>query len=147
MWGGRTGFARLAIEHGYPIVPFSAVGAEDAFDILIDADDLRAGPLGFLVDRLAWRADAVPPVVRGIGPTALPRPERFYFRFAPPVETAGRTQDGPVEAVARAVRDEVAHAVEEGIRELLVEREHDPDRSVLARVLHPAGRSGTDDDA
>jgi 1-acyl-sn-glycerol-3-phosphate acyltransferase len=137
MWGGRTGFARLAIEHGYPIVPFSAVGAEDVFDILIDADDMRRGPLGRLVRRLAPRDDAIPPVVRGVGLTALPRPERFYFRFAPPVDTAGRRTDTASDADCRAVRDAVRDAVEEGINLLLVEREHDPDRSVLARVLNP----------
>lgn len=140
MWGGRTGFARLAIEHGYPIVPFAAVGAEDVFDILVDADDLRSGPLGFLVDRLAYRPDTVPPVVRGIGPTVLPRPERFYFRFAPPVETADRRSESPSDAACREVRDAVQAAVDEGIRDLLVEREHDPDRSLLARLLRPGDR-------
>jgi 1-acyl-sn-glycerol-3-phosphate acyltransferase len=28
VWKNRLGFARLAIQHGYPIVPFASVGAE-----------------------------------------------------------------------------------------------------------------------
>ena len=34
----RIGFARLAIEHGYPIVPFAAAGAEDMLDVIADVD-------------------------------------------------------------------------------------------------------------
>ena len=29
----RIGFARLAIEQGYPIVPFAAIGADDMLDV------------------------------------------------------------------------------------------------------------------
>src|ERR1700756_351988 len=36
MWKERLGFAKLAIEHGYPIVPFAAVGGEEMLDVLID---------------------------------------------------------------------------------------------------------------
>jgi len=136
LWQKRSGFARLAIEFSYPIVPFAAVGAEDAFDILFDADDLLASPVGPLVERLAPRTDVIPPVVRGLGPTALPRPERFYFRFSAPIETArlaGRETD---EAVCVALREKVRKAVERGIAALLLERERDPDRALGARLLH-----------
>jgi len=30
MWKERIGFARLAIQYSYPIVPFAAVGAEES---------------------------------------------------------------------------------------------------------------------
>jgi 1-acyl-sn-glycerol-3-phosphate acyltransferase len=135
LWGGRTGFARLAIEHGFPIVPFSAVGAEDVYDIVFDANDLLNGPLGDLVRRIVPRTDAIPPVVRGIGPTMIPRPERFYFRFAPAIETApyaGRADD---EAVRGAVRDRARQSVADGIAALLEDRERDPERALLARLL------------
>ena len=36
LWRERMGFARLAKAHECTIVPFSAVGVEDAFDILLD---------------------------------------------------------------------------------------------------------------
>jgi 1-acyl-sn-glycerol-3-phosphate acyltransferase len=139
VWGRRTGFARLAIEFGYPIVPFAAVGADDAWDILLDADDLLASPLGPFLARLAPRPDMIPPVVRGIGPTMIPRPVRFYFDFAAPVETApfaGRQGD---EGLCFAVREVVRRAVEDGLQRLLVERERDPDDALLPRLLARRG--------
>ena len=36
LWGQRMGFARLAFEHGYPIVPCAAVGADDMLDVIVD---------------------------------------------------------------------------------------------------------------
>lgn len=74
------------------------------------------------------------PVVRGVGLSPLPRPERLYFWFGEPVDTsryAGR--DGDDEA-ARAVRDEVKAAVEDGIAFLRAERERDPNRGLLQRL-------------
>ena len=140
LWGQRAGFARLAIEHGYPIVPFAAVGAEDAFDILLDRDELMASPLGPLIRQLAPRADAVIPVVRGIGPTMLPRPERFYFRFSEPVETTPWVGQAGDAAVCFAVRERVRCAIEAGIAALLLERERDPDRALLPRMIDSVGR-------
>ena len=55
IWKNRVGFARMAIRFGCPIVPFAAVGAEDAFDILLDANDLMASPLGAILERLGVR--------------------------------------------------------------------------------------------
>ena len=52
VWGERTGFARLAIQHACTIVPFSCVGVEDAFDIVADAEDIAASPLGRALERL-----------------------------------------------------------------------------------------------
>lgn len=141
IWGRRTGFARLAIEFGYPIVPFAAVGAEDLYDIVLDAEDLLRSPLGPIVRRLAPRADLVPPLVAGVGFTALPRVQRLYFHFAEPVETvpfAGR-QDDP--EVAFAVRERVRVAVEAGIAYLLAARERDPERDLAGRLL-AAARAG-----
>jgi 1-acyl-sn-glycerol-3-phosphate acyltransferase len=130
LWDGRSGFARLAIEHGYAIVPFSAVGAEECYDILVDAGDLRR-----LVPPLRWipRSDEAPPLVRGIGLTPIPRPQRFYFRFAPPVET--RDLGGLADAACGAVRDRVRAAVETGIALLLHERDQDPGRSLVRRLM------------
>jgi 1-acyl-sn-glycerol-3-phosphate acyltransferase len=130
LWDGRTGFARLAIEHGYPIVPFAAVGAEECYDILLDAGDLRR-----LIPALRWvkRSDEAPPLVRGVGPTILPRPQRFYFHFGTPVET--RHLSGLEDRACGAVRDQVRAAVETGIAFLLHERERDPQRSLVQRLL------------
>ena len=142
IWGRRLGFARLAIEYGYPIVPVAAVGADDVYDILFDADELLASPFGPLLERLAPRRDVIFPVVRGLGPTAVPRPERFYFRFATPVETAALAGRHGDEAACLAVRDQVRAAIEAGITHLLLEREHDPGRALLPRLLSRLGARG-----
>jgi hypothetical protein len=137
LWGDRTGFVRLAIEHGYPIVPFAAVGAEECYDILLDAGDL----LGLLPPlRLLPRSDEMPPLVRGLGLSLLPRPQRFYFDFGQAIETrhlAGLHQD---DAVCLALREHVRAAVEAGLAFLLSERAHDPERGLLPRLVRQLGR-------
>jgi 1-acyl-sn-glycerol-3-phosphate acyltransferase len=133
LWGDRMGFARLAIEERYPIVPFAAVGAEECFDIVLDAADaMRAfPPLRFLP-----RADEMPPLVHGIGPSLLPRPERFYFHFGPAIETGHlRGLEGRAR-ICMTLREQVRAAVEAGIAYLQCERERDPRRGLLTRIGH-----------
>lgn len=131
VWKDRLGFVRLAIRHGCTIVPFASVGAEHAWDIVFDADELMATPLGKLLARLRVRTDVIPPVARGLGPTPLPRPERLYFMVAPAIPT--REYAGAAEDVARCreLRDRVKLAVETAIARLLEVRENDPDRALL----------------
>jgi 1-acyl-sn-glycerol-3-phosphate acyltransferase len=38
-WSDRTGFVRMAIAHGYDIIPVAAIGAEEAFTVVKDAND------------------------------------------------------------------------------------------------------------
>jgi 1-acyl-sn-glycerol-3-phosphate acyltransferase len=134
IWKDRTGFARMALRNRCTIIPFAAVGAEDAYDVVADANDLMASPLGPLLRRLKVRTDAIPPLVRGVGPTPLPRPERFYFVFRPPIPT-GNYADLPDEDVAaRDLRDVVHTSVAAGIAELLAHQAADPKRSLRARL-------------
>jgi 1-acyl-sn-glycerol-3-phosphate acyltransferase len=130
-WANRMGFARLAIEHGYPIVPFAAVGADDCYQIVLDAGELRRL---LPAVRLLPRAAELPPLVRGLGPTAIPRPQRFYFHFAPPIETTrlrGRERDA---MAVFGVREEVREALEAGLELLLAKRRRDPRRRLLPRL-------------
>jgi 1-acyl-sn-glycerol-3-phosphate acyltransferase len=132
IWKERIGFARLAIEYGYGIVPFAAVGAEEMLDVVADDTTPGYAQLAELVEAITgW---PLQPMVRGVGLTPIPRPERLYFWFGEPIDTkrfAGR--DG-TEAGARALRDEVRDSVEAGIELLLEERERDPDRGLLRRL-------------
>ena len=134
LWGKRTGFARMAIAAGCPIVPFGAVGAEDRFDVLIDMDHAVAAPARALVRRVAGRDDVGTLLMRGTGPLGLPRPDRLYFRFGAPIATtpwAGRHDDP--EALA-ACRDLVKAEVEAHIAALLAYRAGDPHRGLLPRA-------------
>lgn len=131
IWKNRVGFAALAIEHGYPIVPFAAVGGEEVFDVLLDSRN----PVYGRASRLVQRALGVPlpSLVRGIGPTPLPRPQRFYFWFGEPIDTTPFQGKGA--AGARRLRDKVKSEVEGGVEFLLSEREADPGRRLLPRLL------------
>lgn len=139
IWKERMGFARLAIEHGYRIVPFAAVGAEEAVDIILDGDNPLLAPTRLFVEKVLGSKDAMP-IIRGIGLTPVPRPERQYYWFGRPISTQrvqGQQED---DAVVRAVREKTKKAVEEGMQFLLAEREIDPNRSVLKRLLGPERR-------
>jgi 1-acyl-sn-glycerol-3-phosphate acyltransferase len=119
LWRKREGFARLALAHGATIVPIAAVGADDTYRIVVDPDEILATRPGRVLTRLGWRADLVPPIVRGVGPTLFPRPERLYFRAGEPIAPEG-------DPSTLRTRVEVALAGE--IEALLAFRDADPGR-------------------
>jgi 1-acyl-sn-glycerol-3-phosphate acyltransferase len=134
IWKERIGFARLAIEHEAPIVPFASVGVEDMFEILSDGDDLlrRLGVTG-----KDWfrNGEVIPPLSRGKGIASLPRIERQYFLFGRPIDTTrfdGRSDDRDA---CLALRREVQIAVETQISRLREVRSADPERYPIQRVL------------
>jgi len=133
IWGKRSGFARMAVDNDCPIVPFGAVGMDDAYDFVLDPDDLRSSPMGPLLDKAVGdRADLLPPVLKGVGGTLIPRPERIYFGFGEPILPADF--DGDHEGRVWAVREAARQAVEGRIAFLLHERDHDPHRSLKSRM-------------
>ena len=129
-WKERIGFAKLAIEHGYPVVPFAAVGVEDMFTVVADERTPIVSQASRLLRRVAGMP--IPPLSVGFGPM-IPRPERMYFWFGEAIDASAFARDG--ERSARRLRDETRTAVESGIRLLRAEREADPHRRVGARVL------------
>ncbi|MGD9621255.1 MAG: lysophospholipid acyltransferase family protein [Mycolicibacterium sp.] len=140
IWKNRMGFARLAIEHGYDIVPFAAVGAEEAVDILMDGDHPLLTPTRLFVEKVLGSPDAMP-ITRGIGITPFPRPERQYYWFGKPIQTASLAGQQADDAVVRRIRERTKKAVEAGIEFLLDEREKDPNRPVVKRLLGSERRS------
>ena len=145
IWKNRSGFARLAIEHGYDIIPFGALGADENFDILLDARDVSRSRLWTLLDgylKLSERTrggDMIPPLVRGIGASLVPRPQRFYFGFGKRISTArlqGKSEDA---RRVRALRGKVAKAIEEQLDMLIDYRQQDRPQnwSSLRRFLAP----------
>lgn len=132
LWADRLGFARLAVRHGYPIVPFATVGAEDSLDVVVNNDHPLLAPARRAFERLSGSPDLFP-IVRGIGPTPIPRPERQYYWFGAPIETSTHTA-GDDRAV-RQIRDQTRTAIEGGIAFLLDEQARDPRRSLRGRLL------------
>jgi 1-acyl-sn-glycerol-3-phosphate acyltransferase len=138
IWKQRYGFVRLAIEHGYPIVPFAALGGDDNFEVLVDIDARVMRPLAALLERVGGERakEVVPPVVLG------PRLERFYFAFAEPIETLPYGERDTDQATLRKVRDRVSRAIERELARLReVRDEEDPPTGAarLARALRPGG--------
>ena len=142
IWKERYGFVQLAIEHGYPITPYATVGAEEAFDVLLDSRHYMATPLGRYLRRsgLAERhlrgGEEFPPLVRGLGPTVIPRPEKLYFSIGRPIATTayrGRARDPEV---LREVRERVRRSLAGLIAGLRLYRARDARQGRLRRVLN-----------
>jgi len=142
IWKERIGFARMAIEHGAPIVPFASVGVEDMFEIVADAEDILRSPAGALLRALGiteqpWfrHGEVIPPIARGRGLGPLPRLERQYFLFGDPIDTkpwAGRHED---RAACLELRMQVQGVIEAQIAMLRELRDADPERYPVQRLL------------
>lgn len=134
MWKRRLGFVRMALAHGCTIVPFAALGADDAFDVIMNPEEVEGTQLGQFLRGIGLPRELLPPLVRGIGPTPLPRPERLYFQFCEPIPTRelqGREHD---DEVCLELRDRVRDAVRGGIEQLREHRVRDPERAWLPRL-------------
>lgn len=131
IWKQRTGFARLAIEHGYDIIPFGSVGPDESYRILLDANDLlKEGWRRDLAEKTGLLAmtrngDFVPPIALGLGPTLIPRPQRYYFGFGERISTAHLQGQQHDKDIVWAVREQVSGSVREQIDRLLAYRRED----------------------
>jgi len=142
-WKRRTGFCSMAIQHGYNILPFAVVGPDDMYDIVLDAEDILQSPVGKLLKKagllekkgLLRGGDIIMPLTRGLGLTALPRPERFYFAIGDEIEVSpyqGKEND---QDALFELRDEVAFSIQDIIGELLTIRENDIDKGLFRKLL------------
>ena len=141
-WKNRLGFARMAIEYGYPIIPVATLGTEDVYKVLLDSDDIMNSALGKYLKEYGFAqkflkdGEHVPPLVRGIGPTLLPKPQKFYFMFGKPIDTTrfeGKFED---EKLLWQLRSEVEKAMYDQIAELKTIRSKDKDVPAWRRILN-----------
>eukprot|EP00850_Spirogloea_muscicola_P020586 SM000220S07065 [mRNA] locus=s220:160764:166670:- [translate_table: standard] len=150
MWKEKVDFVRMASRFGAIIVPFGALGADDAYKLLIDTDDILESPAGPLIRNIMRRfnldaEEAVYPITAFPGtsipsPIPLPTIERMYFHFAKPVDTAQyccNLNDAKECAdLYKLIRSEV----ENSISYLKEVRARDPERTLPARLLAKARR-------
>ncbi len=134
-WRGRSGFARIATESGYPIVPVGLVGGDDVYKSLISRDSALGRLAQRVSKRLTGRDDMAMPLMRGVGPTLIPRPQRMYLRFGEPIDTTKPRRAAAEDWVA-SVRKKTQRSLEEILTELLAVRARDP-----FRELNPLARS------
>jgi len=125
IWKERLGFARLAIQHGYSIVPFASVGMEEIFIPWIDI------PVGMVMKLFGdSRTDFM---------VSIPKPwkiipQRLYFKFGNKIDTK-RFQGITSEENCRQLRNEVKSEVLEGLQFLRQEQERDARRFSSAWIL------------
>jgi 1-acyl-sn-glycerol-3-phosphate acyltransferase len=141
-WKDRYGFVRLAIEHGYTITPYATAGTEESLDVLLDAGDYLQSPVGRILkasgiaDRYLRGGEELPPVVRGLGLTPLPRPEKMYFLVGKPMDMKpyrGRHEDP---RTLRRVRDRVERQLYRQIAEAREYRARDRSIGGVRRLLN-----------
>jgi 1-acyl-sn-glycerol-3-phosphate acyltransferase len=141
-WKDRKGFVRLAMQHGYDIIPVAAVGAEETFTIVEDANDFLKTPFGkFLkfigvAETYFKNGELMPPMVKGIGDTIFPRPSKLYFSFGKRISTAKYKTQWQDEATQEMVKKKVEQALHKQFGELFDIRVHDTDRSKWRRLLN-----------
>lgn len=137
-WQGRAGFARVSVENAYPIVPVALIGGDDVYRSWITRTS-RLGQLSLAIsEKFSGTTDMGPPLMRGIGPTMIPRPQRMYLRFAPPIDTTKPARISHDEWVS-TVKDKTQESLERAMADLLDLRSEDP-----YRELNPlAWRSAT----
>ncbi len=133
-WKNREGFIKMAISNQCTIVPFSAIGGEECYELVWDSKEILASPLGLLLKHFGVREDMVLPLVKGVGLTPLPRPQRFYYQFGKPISTAKYLGMENDEEAVRGLKAIVRQEIEEGIDDLLVIRENDPSRTLFNRI-------------
>jgi 1-acyl-sn-glycerol-3-phosphate acyltransferase len=128
-WEGRNGFARLSVENGYPIVPAALVGGDDVYRSLTTRDSALGRFSEALGRRLSGRPEMAMPLVRGIGPTLIPRPQRMYLRFGTPIETA-KPAAADADEWVQTIKERTQSALEELLADLLRLRDGDPYREL-----------------
>jgi 1-acyl-sn-glycerol-3-phosphate acyltransferase len=136
-WAGRAGFARISKEHNYPIVPVALVGGDDMYQSLSTREGWWGQLSGRVSEKLSGRPDMAMPLIRGLGPTLIPRPQRMYLRFAAPIDTT--KPDGVAdEKWATAVKERTQVSLEQTLADLLAIRSNDPFRQLNPLARHSA---------
>ncbi|UVO12932.1 acyltransferase family protein [Mycobacterium sp. SVM_VP21] len=136
-WQGRAGFARLAVEHDYPIVPVGLVGGDDVYRSLSRRGGSWERVSVALSRRLSGPPEMAIPLQHGIGPTLIPRPQRMYLRFGAPIDATTPAGVSNEKWVA-TVRERTQQSLERILANLLDVRAEDPYRHLNPLAWHRA---------
>ncbi len=93
IWKNRFGFVKMAISNGYPIIPVAGLGGDELYDIVIDKKKIMDSFIGKMIksnkfaNKYLKGGENIPPIVRGLGGSVLPKPKRIYYTFCEPIQT------------------------------------------------------------
>ena len=107
-----TGFMRLALETGTPIVPIGIVGSEEQSPGLYDSK-----LLGRLIGAPAFPITATFPLLGLFG--YVPLPVKYRLHFGDPIGFEGDAQedDAAIQSKVDSLKDRIAILIEEGLAE------------------------------
>jgi 1-acyl-sn-glycerol-3-phosphate acyltransferase len=128
-WRGRSGFARIAVENDYPIVPVGLVGGDDVYKSLVTRNSVLGRLSRAISTRVTGEADMAMPLMRGVGPTLIPRPQRMYLHFGELIDTT-KSDDVSEESWVASVREHTRQSLEAILDDLLALRADDPFREL-----------------
>ncbi|CAG9465180.1 unnamed protein product [Pedinophyceae sp. YPF-701] len=165
-WSDTPDLVRIAARANAIIVPFTALGGDDAFELFMDTDEVLNAPvLGpavktlystfapFLeIEESVYPVPALPlpkwlPGPRLPFPLPVPRIQRIYFKFHAPVDVGarccaprapGRGRARPDVEKCAEVYAEVQDTIRGGVSELQELRARDPGRFLSVRLLAQA---------
>ncbi|MFT6956647.1 MAG: 1-acyl-sn-glycerol-3-phosphate acyltransferase [Halieaceae bacterium] len=139
-WKERYGFVKLALKHGYTIMPFGMVGPDEFYSHLIEGEELPESALGGILKRLGvldenTRPDMLPPIPIGALGSLFPKPKRCYLGFGKPVHLTAQTKK-PTKTQLTKIRNQVASEIEQQLAQLLImQQQGRNDEGLLRRIL------------
>jgi 1-acyl-sn-glycerol-3-phosphate acyltransferase len=140
-FGGRTGFVRLALRTGVPVVPAVAHGAHHGTVVLA-----RGEPIARLLRLSGLRVKVLPVMLGPLGPTVVlappPLPAQITVEFLPALDWRARgpgAADDP--ATVRACYEEITTAMQAAMDRLAAERPH-PVAAGTARLVSRSVTAG-----
>ncbi|MGO8849126.1 lysophospholipid acyltransferase family protein [Mycobacterium sp.] len=140
-WRGRSGFARIAVENNYPIVPVGLVGGDDVYKSLVTRQSMLGRLSQTISTRMTGDPDMAMPLTRGVGPTLIPRPQRMYLRFGDPIDTA-KPGDVSQDSWEASVRENTKRSLEAILANLISVRAADPFRELNPLAWATAAQAG-----
>jgi 1-acyl-sn-glycerol-3-phosphate acyltransferase len=141
-WSDRNGFVRMAMQFGYDIIPVAAVGAEEAYSITKDANEIL-NETGFgkflkitgLADTWFKGGELLPPMVKGVGSTIIPKPVKLYFSFGKRISTRHLKNKYEDAAAQLSIKSKVETALQKQFQALFRLREMDHSGSAIIRKV------------
>ena len=133
-FGGRTGYANLAIEAGVPVVPVAHAGAHNTFMVLSDGRWLaRILRMQHIARANVWPIHLSLPWGLAVGPFPhLPLPARLRYRIGTPIVPPPLPADGaPTIGQITALDEQVRGSIQRMLTALELEASSKPREGVL----------------